>query len=192
MEELILYPGGQEEIENILGQRDSHLLLLEKKLPAEILVRGDEIRLKGEHDDVERARRVFEHLITLSKAKVEITVNAINYALSLAGDTNVAEQLLDTVYTTPRGKGIKPRTLGQKKYVTAIQKDDIAGLHTAAGTGKTYLAVVMAVLALKRKSVQRIILTRPAVEARNWLFARRSRTRLIPICARSMTASMIF
>ncbi len=165
MEELILYTAGQEEMENILGQRDSHLLLMEKKLPAEILVRGNEIRLKGEHQDVEKARRVFEHLITLSKAKVEINVNAINYALSLTGESNVAEQLLDTIYTTPKGKGIKARTLGQRKYVTAITQDDIVFGIGPAGTGKTYLAVVMAVLALKRKEVQRIVLTRPAVEA---------------------------
>lgn len=164
--ELILYTGGQEETENILGQRDSHLLLLEKKLPAEILVRGNEIHLRGEEDQVEKSRRVFEHLITLSKAKVDININAINYALSLMEEnSNVAEQLLDTIYTTPRGKGIKARTIGQKKYVAAIKKDDIVFGIGPAGTGKTYLAVVMAVLALKRKEIERIVLTRPAVEA---------------------------
>lgn len=151
----------------VLGQRDVNLNLLEQKLPASIMVRGNEVHINGDSGQQAQARHVFEHLKTLAGAQVEINENVINYAIASAseGGGQVAQTLTGNVYTTPRGKQIKPRTMGQKKYVDALNRNDIVFAIGPAGTGKTYLAVVMAVLALKKKEVRRIVLTRPAVEA---------------------------
>lgn len=167
METLKLSLGSEDEAAAILGQRDEHLLYLEKKLAAELLVRGNELHIRGEQSDVDKATRVFEHLKTLSRAKIEINSTVLRYALATADETdaNVAEQLVSNIYTTPKGKQIKARTLGQRHYVNDMLHNDIVFSVGPAGTGKTYLAVVMAVLALKEKTVRRIILTRPAVEA---------------------------
>ncbi|MEG0874757.1 MAG: PhoH family protein [Clostridiales bacterium] len=167
MKELIISLGDEQMVSAILGQRDHNLNLIEKALLANIMVRGNEVHLSGSEEERKRARNVFEHLKTLAKAKVEINDNVINYAIANAdkSGSSVAESLTGNIYTTPRGKQIKPRTLGQKKYVDALEKNDIVFSIGPAGTGKTYLGVVMAVLALKRKEVRRIVLTRPAVEA---------------------------
>lgn len=164
---LTLSLGNDDEAAAILGQRDEHLLHLEKDLAAELLVRGNELRIHGEQEAVEKAVRVFEHLKTLSRANIEINGTVLRYALATAGESeqNVAEQLINNIYTTPKGKQIKARTLGQRHYVNDMRANDIVFAIGPAGTGKTYLAVVMAVLALKEKQVRRIILTRPAVEA---------------------------
>ena len=167
MNELVLSLGDEAESAAILGQRDANLLLIEKALPSKIMVRGNEVHIRGTEEEREHARRVFEHLKTLAVANVEINTNVINYALASAteGKEGVAKELTGNIYVTPRGKQIKARTLGQKKYVDALRHHDIVFAIGPAGTGKTYLAVVMAVLALKQKNVRRIILTRPAVEA---------------------------
>ena len=98
---------------------------------------------------------------------MEINANVLNYAIASAEEwnENVADSLTGNIYVTPRGKQIKARTLGQKRYVDLLKNNDIVFAVGPAGTGKTYLAVVEAVLALKHKAVRRIILTRPAVEA---------------------------
>ena len=159
--------GNDEETAAILGQRDKNLLFLEKGLRAELLARGNELKIQGEEGDVEIAGRVFEHLKTLAHARIEINETVLRYALATAakGGGEVAEQLTRNILTTPRGKQIKARTLGQRHYVDDLKTHDIVFAIGPAGTGKTYLAVVMAILALKEKSVRRIILTRPAVEA---------------------------
>ena len=150
----------------VLGQRDENLLRIEKEINAEILVRGDEVRIKGSDDQREKALRIFNHLKTLAAADVEINANVLNYAVAAAEDNgNVASSLTGNIYVTPRGKQIKARTLGQKRYVEALSDHDIVFAIGPAGTGKTYLAVVEAVVAMKKKEVRRIILTRPAVEA---------------------------
>lgn len=151
----------------VLGRCDENLLRIEKESAAEIFVRGDEVRIKGSEEQCREAERVFEHLKTLAAAGVEINANVLNYALASAEktDENVADSLTGNIYVTPRGKKIKARTLGQKRYVDLLKTNDIVFAVGPAGTGKTYLAVVEAVLALKRKEVRRIILTRPAVEA---------------------------
>lgn len=165
--ELRISIGNNGQAANLLGHRDENLRLLEKSLNARILVRGDEVVITGAPKEVDEARRVFEHLITLARAGVTITAPSINYAVgtALKEQENVAEKLTETIYVTPRGKPIKPKTLGQRQYVQAIKNNGIVFGIGPAGTGKTYLAVVMAVLALKRKEVNRIILARPAVEA---------------------------
>ncbi|MGI6065176.1 MAG: PhoH family protein [Bacillota bacterium] len=164
--ELKINIGSNGQAANLLGQRDENLRLLEKRLKAKIIARGDMVIVTGNNEEVEEARRVFEHLITLVKAGVTITTSSINYALNTSEKKeNVAAKLTENIYVTPRGKSIKPRTLGQSNYVQAIRKNGIVFGIGPAGTGKTYLAVVMAIHALKNKEVNRLILARPAVEA---------------------------
>lgn len=159
--------GNNGQAANLLGQRDENLRLLEKSLETKIVARGDEIILQGSEDEVKKARKVFDHLLTLATAGIDITISSINYALNMVQQENhnVAEKLTKSIYVTPRGKQIKAKTLGQQKYIEAIRQNDIVFGIGPAGTGKTYLAVVMAVLALRNKEVNRIILSRPAVEA---------------------------
>ncbi|ATW27316.1 PhoH family protein [Candidatus Formimonas warabiya] len=165
--ELKITIGNNGQAANLLGHRDENLRLLEQSLQAGIVARGDEVILTGTNEEVEKARRVFEHLLTLAKAGVTITVSSINYAVNMVAheNENIAEKLTETIYVTPRGKQIKAKTLGQYQYIQSIRQNGIVFGIGPAGTGKTYLAVVMAVLALKNKEVTRIILARPAVEA---------------------------
>ena len=123
--------------------------------------------LTGSPEAVDKARRVFEHLQILAKAGVTITAAAVNYAMSTAAmdGGKVAEKLTETIFVTSRGKPIKAKTLGQHQYLQCIRANGITFGIGPAGTGKTYLAVVMAVQALKNKEVNRLILARPAVEA---------------------------
>lgn len=167
MKETIISLGDEATVSAVLGQRDVNLNLIERKLPATIMVRGNEVHLSGDEKEKKQARHVFEHLKILAGAQVEINENVINYAIASAenADNQVADTLTSNIYVTPRGKQIKPRTMGQKKYIDALRANDIVFAIGPAGTGKTYLAVVMAVLALKKKEVRRIVLTRPAVEA---------------------------
>lgn len=165
--ETVLSLGNEAETAAVLGQCDENLLFIEKEINAKILVRGDEVHIKGSEAQREKALRIFNHLKTLAAADVEINTNVLNYAVAAAEQSqeNVASSLTGNIYVTPRGKQIKARTLGQKRYVEALDHNDIAFAIGPAGTGKTYLAVVKAVVALKKKEVRRIILTRPAVEA---------------------------
>lgn len=151
----------------IFGQRDENLLRIEKETDTTIFARGDEVHIKGTETQCGAAAGVFAHLETLAAAGVEINANVLNYALASVKETgeNVADALTGNIYVTPRGKQIKARTLGQKRYIDLLKHKDIVFAVGPAGTGKTYLAVVQAVLALKHKEVRRIILTRPAVEA---------------------------
>ncbi|HHT63288.1 MAG: PhoH family protein [Bacillota bacterium] len=165
--ELKITIGSNGQAANLLGHRDENLRLLENSLKAGIVARGDEVILTGTSEEIERAGQVFEHLLTLVRAGVQITPSSINYALSVTGQDQekIADKLTKTIYVTPRGKQIKAKTLGQYQYIQSIKENGIVFGIGPAGTGKTYLAVVMAVLALKSKEIKRIILTRPAVEA---------------------------
>lgn len=166
-DESVLSLGNEMQTAAVLGQRDENLLRIEKEINGEILVRGDEVRIKGTAAQREKALRIFNHLKTLAAAEVEINANVLNYAIAAAAEhqDNVASSLTGNIYVTPKGKQIKARTLGQKRYVEALGNNDIVFAIGPAGTGKTYLAVAAAVAALKKKEVRRIILTRPAVEA---------------------------
>lgn len=165
--ELRITIGSNGQAANLLGHRDENLRLLEDNLQAEIVARGDQVILTGTPEEVAKARHVFEHLLTLVQAGVDITPSSIDYALRTVGQgqEKIAEKLTETIYVTPRGKQIKAKTLGQHQYIQSIRQNGIVFGIGPAGTGKTYLAVVMAVMALKNKEVKRIILTRPAVEA---------------------------
>lgn len=157
-----------EHMANIFGQFDSYLKKIEKAFQITIVVRDGGVKLLGEPSGVEEARYVFSQLIELSKRGNEITQQNVNYLLDLAAQSakvSVLEMDTDIICHTVQGKPVKPKTLGQKDYVQQIRDKMIVFGMGPAGTGKTYLAMAMAITAFKREEVSRIILTRPAIEA---------------------------
>ena len=154
------------EPSQLFGALDSNLSAIEKDCGVSVVYRGDEITITGEECD--RAVSVINELKTLIENGQSIDEQKLNYILSLSKDgisytkSNVSQ---DVVCFTHRGKPIKAKTLGQKEYVEAIRKHDICFGIGPAGTGKTYLAVAMAINSLKNKDVEKLILARPAVEA---------------------------
>lgn len=151
----------------IFGPADHYLRLITSNLLCNVSARGNVLMLSGSEESVAAAKTLFEHLITLAEAR-ELEENDIHYALTTVARQMAnaeVEGLNEVLLITPRGKQIRPKTKGQQEYLQMIRKKTIAFGIGPAGTGKTYLAVVMAVLALKRREVERIILTRPAVEA---------------------------
>ncbi len=153
---------------SLFGPQDVFLKLVEEKLKASIVLRESEISVRGEEHEVERIQQLFEVLLELVRNGYILTERDVLYAIDLAKELR-ADQLLDLykgeIATTYRGKPLRVKTIGQKHYVSTIKKRDIVFGIGPAGTGKTYLAVVLAITALKEGSVKRIILTRPAVEA---------------------------
>jgi phosphate starvation-inducible PhoH-like protein len=148
------------------------LKTLEDALKVKVTTREGWVRLEGDQENVARARQVFQQLDAARKSGMEIRRHEFDYALRSVsqpgqdGDGNGLESLLDTkILVSPRRAPIIPKTTGQRSYLQAIEKHDIVFGIGPAGTGKTYLAMAMAVSALKREQVTRIILTRPAVEA---------------------------
>jgi len=160
-----LYNG---EAAAIYGPNDENLRFLENRLGARLFVRGNEIKVRGNAEDVKIAVELFSQLQNLHQKGHAITIADVAYCLGAVTEglaEDLGEALNKVLQTTVRGRLIKPKTIGQYKYVNAIKNHDIVFGIGPAGTGKTYLAVVMAVTALKNKEVNRIILTRPAVEA---------------------------
>ncbi|MCU1558516.1 MAG: PhoH family protein [Microbacteriaceae bacterium] len=152
----------------LLGPQDRLLKTIEKEYPrVEVLVRGNEIALEGDADQVHAAARLVEELVTMVRADRELGQRDVTESAKiLNADPRVSPaELLSQAILTSRGKSIRPKTLGQKEYVDAIDENTIVFGIGPAGTGKTYLAMAKAVQALQRKEVSRIILTRPAVEA---------------------------
>ena len=167
----ILVPGHQSMVA-LLGQRDAFLKLIETAFGAEILVRGNEITISGPPEEAERVGRIFEELLTLLERGHDLSDSSVGEAIQLvkgAGDDGGepirASEVLGDRLLTARGKGITPKTIGQKRYVDAIRSSTVTFAIGPAGTGKTYLAVATAVRALQERQVSRLILTRPAVEA---------------------------
>ncbi len=157
-----------EEAIFLLGRFDRHLTLLEKNFDLTAIPQGNYLLLEGDAISVGKIKRLFEDLLQVHRQGHRLTTQEFEYAVTLARDGHndlLGGIFADLLYVTARGKKIKPRTLGQKNYVQAIRGSDIVFGIGPAGTGKTYLAMAMALAALKDKSVQRIILTRPAVEA---------------------------
>lgn len=156
------------EGQSLFGPQDAFLKLMESEIPVTIDSREAEITIRGDENEVEKMEQLFEVLLQLIRNGYILSERDIQYATELAKDFR-ADQLLDLfkgeITTTFRGKPIRVKTIGQKHYVTTIKKRDIVFGIGPAGTGKTYLAVVLAVAALKEGSVKRIVLTRPAVEA---------------------------
>ena len=157
-----------EHEKNIFGDFDKHLKIIENTLNIETIERDGELKIIGESSDVKKAARLLEQLRILSERGNTITTQNINYALSLLmEDRESAMSTLDDdlIIHTVAGRPVKPKTIGQKKYVDSIRERMITFGTGPAGTGKTYLAMAMAVRAFRRDEVSRIILTRPAIEA---------------------------
>lgn len=150
------------------GANDDNFRHLTELLEAEVFARGGEIGIRGNEKAVEEAESLIHSLLDVVKSERRLTPSDINYGFSLIrkGESiKHTDIVTGTILTTTRGKALKAKTLGQKHYVQAIIDNDVVFAIGPAGTGKTYLAVVMAVRALRNKEVNRIILVRPAVEA---------------------------
>ncbi len=163
----ILVPGHHDMV-RLVGARDELLKLIEAAFSTNILVRGNEIVISGETAETERVARLFEELLALLEQGHTLTEDAVGRSIDmLKADPSLrpSEVLGDTVLVTHTGKPLRPKTPGQKEYVDLMRRNTIVFGIGPAGSGKTYLAVAMAIRALKDQSVSRIVLTRPAVEA---------------------------
>lgn len=150
----------------IVGSIDKILHTIQNAFQARITVRGDSIILEGDPLEVQSLTALFSDLIKLVEDGEEPTVDYVRHAIDLLRTAEFSPQALrEDILLTYRGRAIHPKTVGQKRYVDAIRNSTITFSIGPAGTGKTYLAMAMAVAALKRKEVGRIILTRPVVEA---------------------------
>jgi len=153
---------------NIFGQFDEYAKKLERTFQVTLIARDGKMKILGEISAAEKVQRILTQLLELSKRGNTITEQNINYAISLVYEDQ-EEGLVtidkDLICHTTQGKPIKPKTLGQKKYVDAIRSEMVTFGLGPAGTGKTYLAMAMAITAFKSNQVSRIILTRPAIEA---------------------------
>lgn len=158
-----------EQIVNLFGNFDENIKLIEKRYDVAITSHGSQIKVKGEVQSVLSAVRTLEGLITMINKGEQITDQSVNYVATLVDDGEDAKigSVTDAncICITSKGKPVKPKTLGQKQYIDAIRNNTITIGVGPAGTGKTYLAVAEAVSAFRAKTVNRIILTRPAVEA---------------------------
>lgn len=151
----------------LFGNFDENIKLIEDSLNIDVILREGNIVLLGEEKNVDKALKLMSELqLTVSNGK-NLDKQSISYSLHLLleGSEEKIKELEDTIVVTKKGKAVQPKTLGQKKYLDLIKSNDITFGIGPAGTGKTYLAVAMAVRAFKRDEVSRIILTRPAVEA---------------------------
>ena len=152
----------------VFGNCDRNIRLLEKEFSVTAVCRGTQLRISGEPANVAAANRAVEGMLLLIENRTPLEDQTVHYCISLAHDgaeKRVKELTEDFVTVTVKGRPIRPKTLGQKEYLNAIRKNAVTFGVGPAGTGKTYLAVAMAVKAFKAKDVSRIVLTRPAVEA---------------------------
>ena len=166
LETMIDIPADHEK--NVFGQFDIFAKKIERALHVTLIARDGKVKVLGEEKNVERAQQVLSQLTELSRRGNTIQEQNVDYALSLTMEDSTEDILTidkDLICHTLQGKPIKPKTLGQKKYVDAIREKMITFGLGPAGTGKTYLAMAMAITAFKRNEVGRIILTRPAIEA---------------------------
>lgn len=157
-----------EHERNVFGQFDEHIKKIEKTLNVTLIARDGALKIIGSEAAVNKARSVFTQLVELSRRGNIIHAQNVDYALSLSfedKEESIVEIDKECICHTINGKPIKPKTLGQKAYVDAIRDKMIVFGIGPAGTGKTYLAMAMAITAFKREEVSRIILTRPAIEA---------------------------
>ena len=154
---------------NIFGQYDTYMKKIEDNLNVDIYSTGEDIVIKGNESAVNNARKVLNTLQELSKRGNQILEQNVNYAVDMALSSEDTDELLkfdnELICHTISGKPVKPKTLGQQQYVNAIKNNMIVFGMGPAGTGKTYLAMAMAITAFKNNEVERIILTRPAIEA---------------------------
>ena len=151
----------------LFGNFDENIQIIEKSLNVDVLLREGNIVLIGQPKNVEKTIEFINELYKNFKKGKTLDKQSINYAISLLmeGNKEQIEELEDTIAVTKKGREVKPKTMGQKQYINLIRNNDITLGVGPAGTGKTYLAVAMAVRAFKKDEISRIILTRPAVEA---------------------------
>ena len=157
-----------EEAANIFGSFDENIRLIETEFHVVVINREGELRINGEVEDTMMAKKAIDALLTLSTRGEAIGEQTVRYVIGLArsGQTEkVGELTRDVICITSKGRPVKPKTIGQKKYVDSVLKNTVTIGVGPAGTGKTYLAVAAAVAAFREQQVNRIILTRPAVEA---------------------------
>lgn len=157
-----------EQAVSLFGSFDENIKIIEKEFNVSIISRGSSIKIVGDGENVSYAQRAINSMLSLINKGEALTQQNVRYALSLVKEgkeEKLSSIASDTICITAKGKPIKPKTLGQKKYCEAIENSTITFGIGPAGTGKTYLAVAMAVTAFRAKEVDKIILTRPAVEA---------------------------
>lgn len=157
-----------EHTKNVFGQFDSYIKIIEKTLKVTVVARDGVLKILGDEAKVAKAKSVFTELLRLADRGNEITEQQVTYALSLGMDDReheIVEMDSDVICHTINGRPIKPKTLGQKSYIDAIRNKMIVFGIGPAGTGKTYLAMAMAITAFKNNEVNKIIMTRPAIEA---------------------------
>ncbi len=153
---------------NVFGQFDSFMKKIEKTLHISIVLRGDSVKLIGKERDVKKAKEVIDSLSELAKRGNQVTEQNVNYALALSMEDKASDIVgldKEVICHTVQGKAVKPKTHGQKDYIDAINNKMIVFGVGPAGTGKTYLAMAAAITAFKNNEVNRIIMTRPAIEA---------------------------
>ena len=157
-----------EDVVSVFGSFDQNLHIIEKELDVRVTDRDEELKITGEAENVARAGKAVESLLSLASAGETIDEQRVRYVLTMirsGQEQQIGELGGGVVCITAKGRPVKPKTLGQKQYVQAIRENTVTLGIGPAGTGKTYLAVAAAVAAFREKSVNRIILTRPAVEA---------------------------
>ena len=168
MAERIINVNDTEQIINLFGTYDENINMIQRQYDVVVLSRGTDIKISGSDENVTKASQAIEALMKISKTGERVTGQTIRYVASMVSDgaaEQVNELIGDGVCVTATGKIVRPRTVGQKKYVDGIKNNTIVMGIGPAGTGKTYLAVAMAAKAFKAHEVNKIILTRPAVEA---------------------------
>lgn len=168
MFEQIINVDRMEQAVSLFGSFDENIRLIEKEFSVNVISRGSEIKITGEAENVAKASRAVNGLLTLVNKGEILSDQNVRYVLSLVNDGNddkLTTMVGDCICITSKGRPVKAKTLGQKKYIEAMKENTITLAAGPAGTGKTYLAVAMAVTAFRAKEVNRIVLTRPAVEA---------------------------
>lgn len=168
MFEQVISVDRMEHAVSLFGSFDENIRQVEEEYSVKVISRGSDLKVSGEAENVAKATRAIEGLLTLINKGEALSEQNVRYVLSMVNEGSedkLSEMVGDCICITAKGKPVKPKTLGQKKYVEAIRKNIVTLGAGPAGTGKTYLAVAMAVTALRAKEVNRIILTRPAVEA---------------------------
>ncbi|MBE6755683.1 MAG: PhoH family protein [Clostridia bacterium] len=168
MYEQIINVDRMEQAVSLFGSFDENIKMIENEFSVAVVSRGSELKVTGDAENVSRASKAINGLLTLINKGETLSEQNIRYVISLVGEGNedkLESMSSDCICISAKGKPIKPKTLGQKRYTQAIRDNTIVFGVGPAGTGKTYLAVAMAVTAFRQKQVNRIILTRPAVEA---------------------------
>ncbi|MCL1863831.1 MAG: PhoH family protein [Defluviitaleaceae bacterium] len=155
-------------IHNVFGKLDEHVKKVEQAFAVTVITRDDGVHIMSNTPSAnpKKAEKVLHHLVTLAKKGETITEQQVNYSIASLEEEGKIESISDdTICNTIQGRPIKPKTVGQKKYIDQIRKNTIVFSVGPAGTGKTYLAMAMAITAFRAGQVNRIILTRPAIEA---------------------------